>query len=259
MTTRVPLATKTVTFNPHVEVEFASPMPPRPVTTIVTANPPPPVQPPPSWNTVGIVVINNNDTSPSGSHFPSIVLVQNASTGKFEVFRSVHHPSDGSLMGTAVRACAEQTSNTINVTPGLLNIAFSVESTNKRSLTFAVRIQPPKYGIQSHIFHQNLSLLRMLNADSKWTEHTHITSVSIKEAMSSGILTNPSGSDFSMFDINGTPIIINADDAETIRDTIRMKLHTNAPVHPVYFVKAYNDKFNGNKNTFLNGTGCYLV
>jgi hypothetical protein len=132
-------------------------------------------------------------------------------------------------------------------------------SSNKKHRAYVIRVKPFKYGIQSKIFNKNLGILKSSGAPHSWMELSRLTRIGITEAISSGILGHPNGSDFRMFDFYGNPITIFCRDAEFIRDAIKTKMNVFSPVHTLRFISSYDDKFNGNKKMFLNTTSCYMV
>ena len=215
-----------------------------------------------TWDSAGIIVIEDKYHDQKGFNYQAIFLGRNPNTKKFELFYGNRDSADNSPIETAQRNCAEVTSNMFRFSPRVFNQSFCVRSTDKKHLAYVIRVQPKKYGIQSKIFYQNRTTLNAGSAPDNWFELSNITRISIKEAISSGILDYQSGpdtSDFTMFDVYDNSVTICGRDAEFIRDAIHVKMNISSPVHTLRFIPSYDDKFNGNKNRYLNSTSCYTV
>ena len=212
-----------------------------------------------SWDSAGVIVIDNEYHDKSGSSYQCIFVGLNSKSGKHELFYGKRAPHDAFPIETARRECSEETSNMFRFSSSVFTEKFSVESPNKKHHAYVVRVQPPKHGIQSTIFYQNLITLKTARAPHDWVEMSDLTRIGIKEAISSGLLTHPNRSDFSMFDVYGNSITIFSRDAEFIRDAVKAKMNVFAPVNKLHFISSYDNKFDGNNNRFLNTTGCYTV
>jgi hypothetical protein len=212
-----------------------------------------------TWDSAGTIVIEDKYHDSRGATHQAIFLGLNPSSSKYELFYGKRDASDSSPIETAQRECSEETSNLFRFSSGIFDETHCVVSPNKKHQAYVIRVQPFKHGIQSKIFYQNYYILKTAGAPYSWTELVGITRISIKEAISSGILNHPNKSDFTMFDVYGNPITIFCRDAEFIRDAIKAKMNVFSPVHTLRFIKSYDDKFNGNMNRFLNTTSCYMA
>jgi hypothetical protein len=191
--------------------------------------------------------------------YQTILLGHNSKTNQYELFYGKRDATDASSMETAQRECSEETSNMFRFSSGVISDTYSVCSPNKKHRAYVVRVQPPPHGIKSEVFRQNHAVLKLRRAPHSWTELSAINRICVKEAISSGILEHPTGRHFSMFDVYGNSITIFSRDAEFIRDALKSKMNLNSPIYPLRFIKSYDDKFDGNRNQFLNGTSCYMA
>jgi hypothetical protein len=212
----------------------------------------------PDWDSAGVILIDNEYHSKTGATYQTIFLGHNPHSGKHELFYGKRNASDIDPTETAIRECMEETANMFHLSKSMFDSSFSVKSTNKKHHAYVVRVQPPKFGIQSKVFYQNLTTLQAAGAPHCWRELSGITRIGIKEAISSGLLVHPNGSDFVIFDVYGNPITISSRDAEFIRDAIKAKMNVYAPVRSLRFIQSYDDKFEGNTKRYINTTGCYM-
>lgn len=210
-------------------------------------------------DSAGIIIIEDKYHDKHGASYQTILLGHNSKTNQYELFYGKRDATDASSMETAQRECSEETSNMFRFSSGVISKSQCVYSPNKKHLAYVVRVQPPPHGIKCNIFRQNYAVLKLRKAPHSWTELTAITRIGIKEALSSGILEHPTGRHFSMFDVYGNSITIFSRDAEFIRDALKSKMNLSSPIYPLRFIKSYDDKFDGNRNQFLNGTSCYMA
>ena len=210
-------------------------------------------------NSAGIIIIEDKFYDKHGASYQTILLGYNARSNQYELFYGKRDATDASSMKTAQRECSEETSNMFRFSSGVISRSQCVYSPNKKHHAFVVRVQPPPHGIKRRVFKQNHAILKLGRAPRCWTELAGITRIGIKEAISSGILDSPAGRQFSMFDVYGDAITIFCRDADFIRDAIKSKLNLSSPIYPLRFIKTYDDKFDGNRNRFLNGTSCYMA
>jgi hypothetical protein len=212
-----------------------------------------------SWDSAGIIVIEDKYHDMNGFTYQAIFLGLNPNSGKYELFYGKRDASDSSPVETATRECSKETANLFRFSQKVFEKSNCVFSHNKKHRAYVIKVQTLKHGIKSKIFNRNLSILRSSRAPHCWSEMSALTRISIKNAILSGILEHTNGDDFSMFDVYDNPITIFCRDAQFIRDAIKAKINVYSPVHTLRFIKFYDDKFNRNKNIYLNGTSSYIV
>ena len=212
----------------------------------------------PSWESSGVIIIDNNYHSRDGTVFQTIFLGLNAKSGRYELFYGKRDPGDHSPVDTAIREGGEETSNMFRFTTTDFDESFSVQTFDRRHKAYVIRVQS-SCGIQSKVFNYNQTKLYAARAPGTWTELERITRISIKEAVSSGLLTNPDGAEFMLFDVYGFPAKICSRDAKFIKEALLAKMNICAPVHNLRFISSYDDKYCGNRNRFLNTTSYYMT
>jgi hypothetical protein len=210
------------------------------------------------WDSAGTIIIEDKYRDFQGNIYQAIFLGLNPITNKYELFYGKRDSSDISPIETARRESCEESANLFRFSSKVFNYTYCVISPNKRHYAFVIRVQSSYGGIQSKIFNHNLNILKLVRAPHSWTELSKITRIGINQAISFGILNHPNKRDFYMSDVYGNSITIFSRDAEFIRDAIKAKMNMNSPIHSIYHISSYDDKFNGNKHQFLNSTGCYI-
>ena len=211
------------------------------------------------WDSAGVIVIDDKFHNSQGAIFQTIFLFFDHKNDVWRLAYGSRDKSDKTSVSTAQRNCLENMSNLFRFGSKSFDDAKCVVSPDNRQKAYIIRVTEPKHGIHSKIFYTNSSIVRSTKAPDSWTQVSAITRIGIKEAIVSGILTHPNKSNFQMFDVYGNSITIFWRDADFIRDAIKAKLNVYSPVHTLRLITSYDDKFNGNKNCFLNKTSCYMV
>ena len=211
------------------------------------------------WDSAGVIVIDDKYHNSQGYVFQTIFLFFDHKNDVWRLAYGSRNKSDKTPVSTAQRNSLEDMSNLFRFGSKSFDDDKCVVSPDNRQKAYIIRVTEPKHGIHSKIFYTNASIIRLTEAPDSWTQVSAITRIGIKEAIVSGILTHPNKSNFQMFDVYGNSITIFWRDADFIRDAIKAKLNVYSPVHTLRLITSYDDKFNGNKQCFLNTTSCYMV
>lgn len=205
----------------------------------------------------GILLVDNEFRS-NGNSYQTIILGKNVVTDKYELFYGSTYSTIALSTQVAINGINEKSANMFRLKNTALNSTFSIKSFDNKRIVYLIRVQPPKFGIQTSVFNKNKFVLETNEAPVDWFQTTEITRIGIKEAISSGLLLHTDG-DFEMFDVDGNPITIIEHDVKIIQEAVKNKMNVIAPIHQLKYIGYYSNKYDEGDKPYLNTTGCYMI